>query len=99
MQAKTVSVTIMSLLALRRGAIIHNRCHFYSNNILRRTQYRAFCSLSKQEKADIPPHLIRKGKRRIPEPYIKILKQVPPRNKGIVHSEGHQFTEYSHLEY
>eukprot|EP00484_Ammonia_sp_Unknown_P027778 CAMPEP_0197038734 /NCGR_PEP_ID=MMETSP1384-20130603/15620_1 /TAXON_ID=29189 /ORGANISM="Ammonia sp." /LENGTH=104 /DNA_ID=CAMNT_0042469209 /DNA_START=140 /DNA_END=454 /DNA_ORIENTATION=- len=30
----------------------------------------------------IPPHLIKRAKgRRIPEPYLKILKQVPPRHK------------------
>ena len=74
----------MSLSALRLSSMMYKGSYIsYGNRLHRPLLHRTFANIAKQEKEGVPPHLIRKGKRRIPEPYLKILKQVPPRHKGI----------------
>merc|ERR1712130_782099 len=76
------SIKTMSLWALRCSSSM-GRIPLH-RSLSQRVQFRMCSNLQKQQvmaRDGIPPHLIRKGRRKIPEPYLKILKQVPPRHK------------------
>eukprot|EP01084_Bolivina_argentea_P252023 422920_1 len=70
----------MSLLALRLQSMLHTGMHV---KLIQRPIHRTFCLDKEPMKDNIPEHLIKRGKKRrqIPEAYMRILKQTPPRHK------------------